>query len=315
MFINSTGYFAPEKRIPNSYFAELYGQTEDWFLQRTGILTRSRASERETLDYMCSKAVRKALETLPYDIADVDLVVFASYTPDDTVGTTGHRIQREFGIERAKVFYVSSACSSAVNGIEIIDAFFRTGKASKALLVSGDRNSTYSDDRDPHHGHLWGDAATAFFFSKERTGDGDLEVIDVETHGLGHVGMGPDGVYLRPADEGIKMPGGKDVFNQACVHMEKAAREITARNGVDISAVDWFVSHQANMRIIAYVAKHLGIPPEKALSNIEEFGNTGCASSLLVVAQNRSRFRKGDTICLTTFGGGYSLGALLLKAV
>ncbi len=317
VYINATGYYVPDKRVPNSYFAKLYGKSEGWFTQRTGILTRSRANDKETIDYMCRKAVENALRTVPFPVGEVDLVVFASYSPDDTVGTTAHRIQREFGIEAAKAMYVSSACSSAMNALEIVRSFFGTGIAGKALVIAADRNSTYSDDNDPAHGHLWGDAAVAYFLSTERFGKGDMEIVDIETRGLGHIGAGPDGVYLRPRTDGIGigMPNGRDVFNQACVYIEKYSREILGRNGLDISSLDWFVSHQANLRIISHVCGELGLPVERTLNNIEELGNTGCGSSLLSLAQHRDKLKAGDNIVVATFGGGYSVGAMLLKAL
>ncbi len=317
IYINATGFYVPSKRVPNSYFAELYGKPEEWFTQRTGIRTRSRASEKETIDYMSIKAVENAMRTAPFSIREVDLVVFASYSPDDLVGTTAHRVQREFGIEGARAMYVSSACSSAMNAIEIVASFFTSGIASKALVIAADRNSTYSDDHDPAHGHLWGDAAVAYFLSTERGGAGDIEIVDIETRGLGNVGAGPDGVYLRPRTDGIGigMPNGRDVFNQACTWIERFTRDILERNGLDVASLDWFVSHQANLRIVSHVCGELGLPMEHTLNNIEELGNTGCGSSLLALAQHRDKLRPGDTVVVATFGGGYSVGAMLLRMV
>jgi 3-oxoacyl-[acyl-carrier-protein] synthase-3 len=317
IFINATGYFVPEKRIPNSYFSLLHEKPESWFVQRTGIQTRARASEKETIDYMSLRAVREAMTALPFPIGEVDLIIFASYSPDDTVGTTGHRIQREFNIAGAKVIYLSSACSSALNAIEVVDSFFKTGIASKALVIAADRNSSYADDHDPLHGHLCGDAAVAYFLSTERHATGDMEIVDIETRGLGHSGSGPDGVSLRPRDvpSASKMPHGKDVFNQACVYIERFTRDILGRNGLDISSLDRFVSHQANLRIVSHVCKELGLPEERTFNNIAELGNTGCGSSLLALAQNRDNIRPGDNIVVATFGGGYSAAAMLLKVV
>jgi 3-oxoacyl-[acyl-carrier-protein] synthase-3 len=317
IYINATGFYIPAKRIPNSYFAQLYGKPEEWFTQRTGIITRARAEQKETIDYMSIKAVENAVRSAPFPIGEVDLVVFASYSPDDLVGTTAHRVQRVFGIPEAKALYVSSACSSAMNAVEIVCSFIMSGIATKALVVAADRNSTYADDNDPAHGHLWGDAAVAYFISSERGGKGDIEIVDVETRGLGHIGAGPDGVYLRPRTDGIGigMPNGRDVFNQACTYIEKYTRDILTRNGLDVPSLDWFVSHQANLRIVSHVCGELGLPMERTLNNIAELGNTGCGSSLLSLAQHRDRLKPGDNIAVATFGGGYSVGAMLLKAL
>ncbi len=317
IYINATGFYVPSKRIPNSYFAALYGKPEEWFTQRTGIRTRARASDKETIDYMSIKAVENAMRTAPFAIGEVDLVVFASYSPDDLVGTTAHRVQRNFGIEGAKALYVSSACSSAMNAIEIVVSFIRSGIATKALVIAADRNSTYSDDHDPAHGHLWGDGAVAYFISKERYGAPDMEIVDIETRGLGHIGAGPDGVYLRPRTDGIGigMPNGRDVFNQACTYIERYTRLVLERNGLDVASLSWFVSHQANLRIVSHVCGELGLPLERTLNNIEELGNTGCGSSLLSLAQHRERLRPDDTVVVATFGGGYSVGAMLLRVM
>lgn len=313
MFINSIGYYIPETRITNDYFTEVNGLTSDWIAQRTGIQTRSRASSNETMDYMCNEAVKNAIPNLPYNIQDVDLVIFASYTPSDTVGTTGHYIQREYNIANAKVFYISSACSSALNAIEIIYSFFCSEISEKALLICADRNSTYSDDSDCISGHLWGDGAAAYFFSNKSYSKNDPQILDITTQGLGHIGMGTNGVSLKPKDEGIKMPYGKDVFIHACNYIAQGTKDIVETNGYNLDDLSYFIGHQANMRILKNVTKQLHIDENKILSNIEELGNTGSVSALLVFAQNASLFKTGNLICLSVFGGGYSTGSCLIK--
>lgn len=313
MYINATGLFIPGERVPNEHFTSISGVTGEWICQRTGIKTRSRATGKETMNYMCQCAVDDALPQLPYSITEVDLIVFASYTPSDTVGTTAHHIQREYGIGNAKAFYVSSACSSAINAMEIIRSFFETGISQRALLLCADRNSTYSDDTDSVSGHLWGDAAAAVFFSREQCLPKEPEVVDITSLGLGHIGHGPQGVFLDLAGDGIKMPYGKDVFMQACTYMTKNTKEIVEQNGYSLNDLNYFIGHQANMRILKNVAKQLEMPEDKILSNIEELGNTGSVSTILVFAQNRDIFESGDLICLSVFGGGYSTGACLIK--
>lgn len=311
MFINAIGYHVPETRIPNSFFKDVNGLTEEWIYQRTGIKSRSRASEKETMNYMCLQAVEKALPQLRYNIMEVDLIIFASYTPSDTIGTTAHYIQREYNITDAKVFQLSSACSSGVNGIEVIKSFFTSKIASKALLICADRNSGYSDDSDCTSGHLWGDAAVAYFFSNERFSKSETEVLDVLTQGLGHIGCGPEGVTLKTQYGKIQMPYGKDVFMNACNYLSMNTEKILIKNGYSIEDLSFFIGHQANMRILKNVANKLEIPEGKSLSNIEDLGNTGSASSLLVFAMNYEDFRTADLVCLSVFGGGYSAGACL----
>lgn len=165
MYINATGYYVPATRVPNEHFLELNGLTSEWITQRTGIRSRSKVGEGEGHNSMGLNAIKDALKTLPYDIKDVDLIVSAAYSPYDTVATLAHIAQREFNIENAKAVYASSACSSFVNGLEIIEGYFAMGKASKALIVCSEHNTYYANETDKVCGHLWGDAAVAFFVS------------------------------------------------------------------------------------------------------------------------------------------------------
>lgn len=313
MYINSTGFYVPETSIPNSYFTDLNGLSDEWIYQRTGIKSRVRASEKETLNYMCQQAVERAMDKLPYGVSTVDLIIFASYTPSDTVGTTGHWIQREFNIENAKVFYISSACSSGMNAIEAVSAYFSAGLASRALLICADRNSSFSDDTDSVAGHLWGDAAVAYFFSNECYDKSETKIVDIMTQGLGHIGLGPEAVKLNLPHGGIQMPFGKDVFTYACTYIAQYTEKILNDNGFEIKDLSYFIGHQANMRILKNVANRLGIPEKKSLSNIERMGNTGSASALLVFAMNNKRFETKELICMSVFGGGYSAGACLMQ--
>ena len=141
MYINSMGHYVPAERIDNAYFEKLNGLTPDWIVQRTGIQTRSRAGEGENADTMGLAAIDEALKTLPYDIKEVDLIVAASYSVYDTVATLAHVAQRHYGIEDTKAFYMSAACSSFINALEVIEGYFASGKASKALLVCSEHNS------------------------------------------------------------------------------------------------------------------------------------------------------------------------------
>lgn len=313
MYINATGFYVPEERVPNQHFFELNGLTSEWIEQRTGIKTRSKARPDENINTMGLEAIRNALPKLPYDITEVDLIIAASYSPYDTVATAAHVAQREFQIQEAKALYLSSACSSFVNALEVVEGYFAMGKATKALIISADKNSAYWNETDPKAGHLWGDAAAAYFISKERVTDHDAEIVEIMTQALACVGKGPDGVHLRPRDGGIDMPEGRDVFVQACTYMPKNAIHLLEKNGYSINDLSYFIGHQANLRIMMNISKQLNLPEEKFLHNIEELGNTGSVSSALVYAQNDERFKKGDLICITVFGGGYSAGACLIK--
>ena len=313
IFINSIGYYIPEGRVDNSYFLEINGLTSEWIEQRTGIRSRSKAGEGENVDTMAIDAIESALPKLPYDVRDVDLIVAAAYNVYDTVATTAHVVQRHYGIEGAKAVYASSACSSFINGMEIIEGYFASGKAKRALLICSEQNSYYANESDPKSGHLWGDAAVAYFVSAERQSDSDIEIEEIYTEGLGHIGKGPDGVKLRPKEDGITMPDGRDVFMYACKYMVHALGKALENRGLKTKDLKYIITHQANRRIVAQVARQLGLTMDSFLNNIEELGNTGSASAALVLAQNLDKFSTGDRTALIVFGGGYSCGSIVLK--
>lgn len=313
MYINSMGHYIPAMRITNDYFESVNGLTSDWIVQRTGIESRSKAAPDENVNTMGLAAVEDAVSRLPYDVKDVDLIVAASYAVYDTVATLAHVAQREFGISGAKAFYMSAACSSFINGMEVVEAFFNSGKASKALLICSEQNTYYSNESDPKSGHLWGDGAVAFFLSKEKIADTDVKVVDVYSEGLGDIGKGPGGVRLRPKEDGIVMPDGRDVFIHACRYMIHALDRSLKNSGLKISDLKNIITHQANKRIVAQVAHQLDLPMDAFLNNIEELGNTGSASAPLVLSQYAADFKKGDRVALTVFGGGYSCGCFIVE--
>lgn len=313
MYINSTGFYIPEGRVYNDHFLEVNGLTSEWILKRTGINSRSKAAEGEGHNSMGLAAIANAVENLPYDIKEIDLIVSASYSPYDTVATLAHIAQHKYDIPEMKAVYASAACSSFVNGLEIVEGYFAMGKAKKALLVCSEHNTYYSNESDPKCGHLWGDGAVAFFLSADRQNDNDPEIKQIYTRGLGNVSKGPEGVRLRPKEGGIAMPDGRDVFIHACKYMTQALDGVTAPEGLKIQDLKYIICHQANKRIVANVANQLEMGEDRFLNNIEELGNTGSASAAIVFAQNRNKFQKGDRIGLTVFGGGYSCGAFLVE--
>lgn len=307
------GAYVPAGRITNDYFLNINGLTAEWIEQRTGIRSRSRAADGENQFSMAVEAVDDALPGLPYNVKDVDLIVGAAYAAYDTVGTVGHVLQRQYDIAHAKVIYATSACSSFINGMEIAECYFKAGKATKAIIVCSEHNSYYANEADPKSGHLWGDAAVAFFVSKERVADTDWEVLDIFTEGLGNLGKGPNGVVLRPKECGISMPDGRDVFIHACRYMIYALNRSLGNLGITIDSLGHIITHQANMRIVAQVAHLLDKPMSDFFNNIEELGNTGSASAALVLTQNRDSVAPGERVALLVFGGGYSCGSLIVQ--
>jgi 3-oxoacyl-[acyl-carrier-protein] synthase-3 len=315
MYINATGYYIPSTRVPNDYFTKVAGLTPQWIEKRSGIKTRARAGADENCETMAIAAVDDALKNLTaYDIKDIDLIVAASYTPRDLLATLAHVVQRHYDIghDGLRAVQISSACTSFVNTLEIIEAYFALGKAHRALLVCSEHNTAYSDDSDPNSGFLWGDAAVAWFVSSEPAGTTEPKIRRIHTAALGNVGRGPEGLILRPRGGGIQLVDGRDVFANATREMIVALEHVLAPDGLHPQDLDYIIPHQANQRVVLNVARRLDMSADRFLGNISTIGNTGSASAALVFAQNRDRFVSPMHIGLATFGGGYSSGAVLI---
>jgi 3-oxoacyl-[acyl-carrier-protein] synthase-3 len=313
MILNLVNDYIPDLVIPNEYFFTNYGIPEQDIFSKSGIKQRRRTLPVENTNSIAIEAVKRTFCDLPFPVNEIDLIIGATYTPYDTVGTLAHAVQKEFNIENAKCFTISSACSSFVNALEIVDCFFANNKASKALIVISENNSLYSDDSDARSGFLFGDGAAAVILTKQQYTDRDFEVLDMNTTGLGHIGRSIDAVYARPRNGGIKMPLGRDVFQYACKYMVQETEQILKKNCIPLDKLNYFIPHQANARITDFVAKKLNLKPSQVLTNIEQLGNTGSASTPIVLSQNWKRFSKNDMIVISVFGGGYSSGAILLK--
>jgi 3-oxoacyl-[acyl-carrier-protein] synthase III len=313
MFINTIASFLPEQIITNAYFEELNGLTDEWIVERTGIRQRRKASVQENTHTMAIEAVDKLTAKLPYDISEIDLIVGATYTPHDCIFTLAHAIQHHINVSEIPVVTISSACSSLLNAVEIIQGYFAMGKATKALLIASEHNTAYNNEDDTKAGHLWGDGAVALSITKDRVTDADWEIKDILTGGAANVGKASESVTLKPLDRGIIMPYGKDVFINACTYMPKASTQVLERNSLTINDIKFIAPHQANLRISKNVAGTLGVSEEVMLSNIQYLGNTGCAGCAIVLDENKDKFEKGDKIIVTVFGGGYSYGAMLVE--
>ncbi len=313
MYINTASYYLPETIIPNEYYTRLTGLTDEWIYKRSGIRKRTKAGIDENTNTMSIRAVESAIDQLPYPIKEVDLIVGATYTPYDTIGTLAHAVQGHFNIPHARVVSISTACSSVLNAIEIVEGYFATNKAHRAIVVGSEHNTAYSDDRDEQSGHLWGDGAGALFISKEKFSGNDMKIIDLNTRGLAHIGKGVEGVYLRPNSGGLKMPYGREIFVNASKYMISEVKDILHKNDLTLKNINYLIPHQANTRIISNIAGRLVLSNGEIISNMEENGNKGCASTIISLSQNWDRFLSDELIVITVFGGGYSTGAMLLK--
>ncbi len=313
VYVNHVAHYFPQEVVSNDHFTRLNGLSDEWISERTGIRERRKAGPDEDTNTMAIAAVEALRAGAPYPLDSIDCIVAGTYTPHDTIVTIAHAVQHYVGVPDIPVVSISSACSSLLNALEIVQGYFALNKATRALVVVSDHNTAYNNELDTVAGHLWGDGAAALLVSKEPVGPNDLRVIDVLTGGAATVGKATTGVTLKPVAKGIVMPNGRDVFQWACHYMAQVTRTITERNGHTVEEVAWLIPHQANLRISRNVVKALGLAEEKALSNIEYLGNTGCAGAAIALSENRARLQPGDLTVITVFGGGYSYGAALLQ--
>ncbi len=313
MYIHQMAHYLPEKRVSNEYFNQLNGLSNEWIIERTGIEERRKAAEHENTNTLTLDAIKALQNKLPDLEKTVDLIIGATYTPFDTIYTLAHAAQRYLNIGDIPVVSISTACSSLINAFEIVEGYFATNKASKALVVAAEHNTRYSDENDKVAGHLWGDGAVAFYVSKEQLATTDLKVLEIKTKGAANVGKADESVILQPVDAGFKMPFGRDVFQQACIHMAEITEYIVKNNNIGVQDIRFLVPHQANNRITKNVAKQLGLHKKNALSNIEYLGNTGCAGCGILLSEHEAKINAGEYVVMTVFGGGYSCGAMLLQ--
>lgn len=310
MYIANSAYYYPAQKIPNSHFEALNGLTNDWIVERTGMVERRRAAAGENTNTMAVDAT-KALQQ-KVDLSDVDLIIAGSYTFYDTIVTPAHEVQHYLGLNAVPVVGITSACSSFLNAAEIVEGYFAMNKAKKALVICTEQNSLYHNESDLKAGHLWGDGASATLFTKEKTNEDALCIKQIITGGAANVGKGTKGVMLKPAHGGIDMPHGKDVFINACYYMSMLTEKLLKNNGLEITDLTYLVPHQANYRIALNIIQTLNITKEQSLSNVQYLGNTGCAGCSIALSEHWDEYKKDDVLVVSVFGGGYSYGAMLL---
>ena len=313
MYIHQVATYLPTQVITNEHFTRLNGLSHDWIIERTGIRERRKAAPGENANTMAVEATQQVIAAAPIFADTIDLIVGATYTPHDTIFTLAHAVQLAVGIDDIPTVSISSACSSLLNAVEIVEGYFALGKASRALVVVSEHNTAYNNELDTMAGHLWGDGAAALLLSKERLAPTDLHVIDVMTGGAATRGKASTAVTLKPVEKGIVMPHGKDVFIHACQYMARITSELLKRNHLSTDQLTYLIPHQANLRITRNVLEQLGLPEERAVSNIQYLGNTGCAGAAIGLADTWNQLKHGDNVIITVFGGGYSYGAMLLK--
>lgn len=312
--ILGTGGYLPERVLTNADLEGVVETTDEWIRERTGIRKRHIVSDGETTCDLAEQASRRALEASGATVGDIDLIVLGTTTPDLVYPATACRLQARLGIHGCPAFDVQAVCTGFIYALGVAEQFVRTGAASLALVVGADANSKILDWTDRGTCVLFGDGAGAMILgASDKPGilsthlhaDGSYEDLLYVDGGVFHG-------YKKPAH--VKMQG-SEVFKMAVRTLGRIVDETLAANDMDIRDVDWLVPHQANTRIINATAKKLGIPIDRVVVTVEEHGNTSAASVPLAmdVAVRDGRIKRGDTLLLEAFGGGFTWGSALLK--
>jgi len=309
-----TGKYLPEKVLTNQELEQMVDTSDEWIRTRTGIESRHIAAEDEATSHLAEKAAYAAMESAGLGPEDIDMIVVGTCTPDLVFPNVACLLQERMGIT-GPAFSVEAACSGFVYALTVADQFVRLGQAKHSLVIGAETMSRLID---------WTDRETCVLF-----GDGAGAVIleAAEDPGILYSDLGADGQYrkLLYTDSGVsqlKEGGtaelqmkGNEVFKVAVRTLEAMVDKVLAENDLEQGEIDWFVPHQANLRIIKATAKRLGLPLERVVLTVAEHGNTSAASipMALDTAVRDGRIKRGDLLLLEAFGGGFTWGSCLLR--
>jgi len=313
--IIGTGKYLPEKILTNHDLAKMVDTTDEWIRARTGIERRHIAAEGEATSHLAEKAAGEALDAAGLGPDDIQMVVVGTCTPDLVLPNPACLLQERMGMT-GPAFSVEAACSGFVYALTIADQFIRSGQVERSLVVGAETMSRLIDWTDRETCVLFGDGAGAVILEAS------------EEPGVIYSDIGADGQYrsLLYADAGVsqvkegggsaelKMKG-NEVFKVAVRTLEAMADKVLAENDLEQGDIDWFVPHQANLRIITATAKRLGLDMERVVLTVNDHGNTSAASipMALDTAVRDGRIKRGDLLLLEAFGGGFTWGSSLLR--
>jgi 3-oxoacyl-[acyl-carrier-protein] synthase-3 len=312
--IAGTGSYLPEKVITNLDLEKMVDTTDEWIRTRTGIERRHVAAEGETTVDLAERAARRALEAAGIAPNEIDFIAFGTTTPDLIFPNCGTLLQQRLGCRGAPAFSLETACAGFMYALSIADKYVRCGEARRALVVGSETLSRITD---------WSDRATAVLFAD---GAGAVVLEASETPGVLSTHLHSDGHYkdMLYCGSGVSRGfapklaismSGSEVFKVAVNRLGEAVDETLAANGLERSALDWLVPHQANIRIIEATARKLELPMERVVVTVQEHGNTSAASVPLAldVAVRDGRIRRGELLLLEAFGGGFTWGSALVR--
>lgn len=310
------GSYLPKRVLSNDELARKVDTSNEWIVERTGIRERRIAADDEKTSDLACLACVEALRSAGREAKDIDLVIVATTTPDLTFPATAARVQAELGAGPGAAFDLQAVCSGFVFALATADNFLARGQAKRALVIGAETFSRIMDWNDRGTCILFGDGAGAVVLEAQEVDD-DRGVIStfLRTDGRMHDLLYVDGGPSETQTVGKVRMVGNAVFRQAVEHISGAMLEACARADVPIDAVDWFVPHQANQRILDGVARKLGIDAAKVVSTVAVHGNTSAASVPLAldVAVRDGRIKKGDLVLMEALGGGLTWGAALVR--
>lgn len=322
--ILGTGSYLPEKTITNFDLEKMVETSNEWILERTGIKERHIAAEDEAASDIGMVAAKRALEAAKLTAQDIDAIVFATVSADQLMPTAANMLQYKLGCRPIMSFDLSAACSGFVYALTVADSFIKTGLYKTVLVVAAEVLHHNVDYTDRETCILFGDGAgsvvlgrneepqSSRILSSHHYSDGDLGDLLIVPGGGSKIPMTHEAVDLKLNK--IKMKG-REIFKHAVRTLTRCSQEALQSNNLTIEQLDWFVPHQANIRIIEAVAKHFGIPNDKVIVNIENMGNTSSATIPVVFDQavRDGRIKRGQTVLFSAFGGGITSGSVIFK--
>jgi 3-oxoacyl-[acyl-carrier-protein] synthase-3 len=313
------GGYLPERVITNAELAKTLDTSDEWIVQRTGIKQRHVAAPGEKTSDLALNAARNALAAANVAPEEVDLIVLATSTPDNTFPATAARVQSALGVKQGAAFDVQAVCTGFVYALATADNFVRAGQAKTALVIGAETFSRILDWKDRGTCVLFGDGAGALVLRGAPSNGSSSERGVLSTH-LHSDGSGYDLLYVDGGVSSTQTTGhlrmeGKEVFKYAVLRLAEVVDEALAANGLQARDVDWLVPHQANRRIIDAMGKKLGLSSDKVVVTIDRHANTSAASVPLALAEATSagRIQPGQLVLLEAMGGGLTWGASLVR--
>lgn len=317
--ITGTGSYLPERVLTNQELEEMVETSDEWIRERTGIVERHIAAEGETTCDLAEHAALHAMEAAGKDPCDIDLIVLATTTPDKIFPSTACMLQHRLGIHGCPAFDIQAVCTGFIYALGVAEKFIRSGSHRCALVIGAETFSRVIDWTDRGTCVLFGDGAGAVvleasdepgILSTHLHADGSYEKL---LHVPGGVSRGFDFVDEEGDPHFTKMRG-NEVFKVAVKTLGRIVDETLEANGLKKADIDWLVPHQANIRIINATARKLNLPMDKVVVTVAEHGNTSAASVPLALdtAVRDGRIKKGETLLLEAFGGGFTWGSALL---